>query len=415
MNADQRRKELLTIYQAALQAVNGRAAVRQHLQTQPINGACTLIAIGKAAEAMTLGACDALPGGIHGGLVISKPGHFAAEALAARGFATCAGGHPLPTPGSLEAGQRLLELLRGTTEKRLLFLISGGASSLVESPLAGLSLTDLERAGTWLLGSGLGIEAMNHVRKSLSGIKGGGLLQLIGERSVTALAISDVPGDDPAVIGSGLLVPDGGLANKVRQLALPDWLRAWVEQGLAQRRGLPASAPEIAIVASLEQAKAAAARQAEQLGHAVITHTEFVAGDAAKAGQRLAGALLLGPPGVHVWGGETTVRLPAQPGRGGRNQHLALAAALTLNGHADCALLSAGTDGSDGPTEDCGAVVDGGTLERAAALGRRADAALASADAGTFLAASGDLLQSGPTGTNVMDLILGLKQQRLTA
>ena len=134
----------------------------------------------------------------------------------------------------------------------------------------------------------------------------------------------------------------------------------------------------------------------------------MITGDAAETGRRLAQALLESPRGVmQVWGGETTGRLPARPGRGGRAQHLALSAALTLAGHDGVYLLAAGTDGSDGPGEDAGALVDGETLARGEVHAGRAVEALARADAGTFLEASGDLIQTGPTGTNVMDLIIG--------
>jgi glycerate 2-kinase len=156
-------------------------------------------------------------------------------------------------------------------------------------------------------------------------------------------------------------------------------------------------------------AKSAAAAAGRRVGLRVQLHEHPVEGDAALAGRRLARALLDGPRGLHVWGGETTVRLPDSPGRGGRNQHLALAAAIELAGHPDVLLMSAGTDGTDGPTDDAGAIVDGFTLERAGDAGLDAAASLARADSGSLLEASGDLIRTGPTGTNVMDLILGYR------
>jgi glycerate 2-kinase len=138
-------------------------------------------------------------------------------------------------------------------------------------------------------------------------------------------------------------------------------------------------------------------------------HSERLCGDAAAAGRRLAAELLDGPASVHIWGGETGVELPANPGRGGRNQQLALAAAEVLAGHDKVWLLAAGTDGSDGPGEDAGAVIDGGTLARGELDGLNAAACLHRADAGSFFEASGDLISTGPTGTNVMDLVIGLK------
>ena len=147
-----------------------------------------------------------------------------------------------------------------------------------------------------------------------------------------------------------------------------------------------------------------------QWGYRAALDSAFVAGDAIQAGTRLAQKLLQSEAGVvHVWGGETTVQLPPSPGRGGRNQNLALAAALVLKQCDNVWFLSAGTDGTDGPTEDAGALVDGGTIARGAAAGLDAMQSLAQADAGSFLEASGDLVHAGPTGTNVMDIILGLR------
>ena len=404
------RRLLLGLYRDALAAVDGKAGVERALRRRTIHGPVSLIAIGKAAGAMAEGACAALGAAVAGGLVISKAGHLDPERLARHGLEAMMGGHPLPTVESLAAGRRLLAFLEERGDAPLLFLISGGASSLVEVPAAGLGLAGLAQINRWLLASGLAITEMNLIRKAVSRIKGGGLLAWLGGRAVRALAISDVPGDDPAVIGSGLLVPAPALAAQVRGLDLPDWLRDWVEAGLSDRCAVSVRGAEIELVATLAQAKQAAVDQAARLGLAVHLHPGLVAGDAAEQGRALARALRVGAAGVHVWGGETTVRLPSDPGRGGRNQHLALAAALELAGGAGCYLLSAGTDGGDGPTEDAGALVDGTTVERAAGEGLDARDALRRADSGTLLAATGDLIHTGPTGTNVMDLMLGLRR-----
>ncbi len=407
--SESQRQRLLDIYARALAAVEGRAAVRDHLLSSPMGGPVQVLAVGKAAQAMALGACDALGDGVIGGLVVSKPGHLEPRRLASLGLEGLEGGHPLPTEGSLAAGRRLAAWLQQRPGEPLLFLISGGASSLLELPVAGLGLADLERVGGWLLGSGLDIGAMNRVRKTLSRVKGGGLLQWLGERPVRALAISDVPGDDPGVIGSGPLVPDPALAQTLEEVALPDWLAHWVRRGLQERGPVTLAGPPVELVANLDRARQAAAEAARALGLAVTLHERFVEGDAAERGVELARQLRQGATGVHVWGGETTVVLPPAPGRGGRNQHLALAAAQELAGSENLYFLCAGTDGTDGPTDDAGALVDGGTLERAALEGFDARSCLAAADAGTLLQASGDLIQTGPTGTNVMDLMIGLK------
>lgn len=405
------RRILLEVCAAALGRVEGRVSVDRALMARPAEGPTWACAMGKAAQSMMLGARDALGSSWRGGLLITKPGHLDPVMLERLGVESWQGGHPLPDECSLRAGDRLLRVLAELpSETRLLFLISGGASSLVECPVKGLGLTELRRINDWLLGSGLAIDAVNRVRKSVSLIKGGGLLSLIGDRLVRALAISDVPGDDPAVIGSGLLVPEPALAAGLADLELPTWLAEWVALGLAERGPPPPFGPRIELVATLAEALSAAADAGRQAGLPVSLHPAPITGDAALVGGRLARALLDGPPGLQIWGGETTVRLPPAPGQGGRNQQLALAAALELAGQTGVWLLSLGTDGTDGPTEDAGALVDGGTCQRIADAGLDAATALARADAGTALETSGDLIRTGPTGTNVMDLILGLRQ-----
>ncbi|MBK1722918.1 glycerate kinase type-2 family protein [Thiocystis violacea] len=404
------RQHLLALLGAGLAAVDGRRSTREALEARPIQGSTWICAVGKAAEAMALGAWDALGERPRGGLVITKAGHADERRLGALGIETLIGGHPIPDEGSLIAGQRLRTAIdRTPPETTLLILISGGASSLLECPVEGIGLPELARLNQWLLASGLPIEDMNRVRKSVSRLKAGGLLPVIGARPVRALAISDVPDDRIAVIGSGLLVPEPDLHDRVGPLALPDWAAAWVSRGLRTRGTLPPVGPEIELIATLAKAKSAVAVAAKRRGLNVWLHEETITGDAADLGRALAQALMGSAPGLHIWGGETTLRLPASPGRGGRNQHLALAAAIEIAGHADCLLLSLGTDGTDGPTEDAGALVDGHSLERAQLAGCDASAHLARADAGTLLEASGDLIRTGPTGTNVMDLILGLK------
>ncbi len=403
------RQSLLEIFNAALQAVDGRRCVRERLRQRPLKGQVSLVAVGKAAGAMVAGARDVLGEHIVSALVISKSGHLDSVSANLPGWELFEAGHPLPDGRSLVAGDRLIAFLQQEPQRALLFLLSGGASSLVESPIDGVGGDFLVRANHWLLGSGLAIGEMNRVRKALSRIKGGGLLHWVGDRPVTVLAISDVPGDEPGVIGSGLLTPEVITPDGMENFGLPDWLDSVVRQAIRQRRIYADHGPVIEIIANLGQAKVAAAREARKLGYRVKVVDEFVAGDAAAVGVRLADELKVAEPGVTVWGGETTVVLPPEPGLGGRNQHLALAAAGQLQGHDNLWFLSAGTDGTDGPTEDAGALVDGATLTRARNGGFDPDQALRQADSGSLLEASGDLVTTGPTGTNVMDLMLGLK------
>jgi hydroxypyruvate reductase len=191
-------------------------------------------------------------------------------------------------------------------------------------------------------------------------------------------------------------------------VALPDWLAGMVQAGLATA-ATTGTAPPLELVATLGDALEAAAERARAAGEHVHHHPGFLEGDAGEQGAALGDFLLGAPSGIHLWGGETTVRLPPDPGRGGRNQHLALALAGRIAGHGGLWCLAVGTDGTDGPTEDAGGLVDGGTWQRARDGGRDPEAALRAADSGTALEAAGDLVNTGPTGTNVMDLVIALK------
>ena len=247
--------------------------------------------------------------------------------------------------------------------------------------MPGVTLEQLARLAQLGLAAGRDIVTLNTERARYSQIKGGRLAARLGGRGGRALLISDVPGDDPAVIGSGILAP------------APD--------GDAIRRE---------VIASVDMAMDAVAEAARARGLTVRRATGRFSGDAARLATQFTHELALGEAQVRIWGGESTVQLPAAPGRGGRNQHLALAAARMIAGYPELALLAAGTDGIDGPTDDAGAVVDGETCGRIAVLGLDPDDSLRRADSGTALAAAGALLRTGPTGTNVADLVIGVKR-----
>jgi glycerate 2-kinase len=397
------RAHLTQVFHAALGAVDGRACVARALRGERVKPPCWAIAIGKAAAAMMRGALEA-SGAVQEALAITKAGHC----TDLPGVTCLEAGHPLPDRRSLAAGRALLAFLgRAPSSASFLFLISGGASALVECLPEGVTLADLARVNAWLLGSGLDIHAVNRIRRSLSLIKGGRLAHFLGGRDALNLLISDVPGDDPAVIGSGLLVPPTD-PQSFEGLHVPPWLARLLALGAPPVSGSLENI-RTRIVARPANARRAAADASRVLGYEVFEHGELLVGDAAAAGARLGSELREGSPGLHVWSAETTVRLPPRPGRGGRCQHLALSAALALRGCDGVVLLAAGTDGTDGPTEEAGAVVDGDTVARGEAAGLLAARSLEAADAGTFLAASGDLLRTGPTGTNVMDLILSLR------
>lgn len=402
------RQDLLTIFQAALDRVEGRRCVRESLQHDP--QPVSLIALGKAAQSMAQGALDALGDRVLDGLVISKAGHMDGALLNAAGLNCLEGAHPVPDERSLRAGRELVEFIQSRPKDRqLLFLISGGTSGLVELLHDGIDLGMLQRVNQWLLGGGLPIDAMNRVRKALSRIKGGGLIPYLQGRPARVLLISDVPGDDPGIVGSGLLVAEKGAPDRLEDLSLPGWLRAMLP-AVPGERATAADNVQVSIVASLSDAREAAAEKGRELGYAVNLHRAHLGGDVNIVGQRLAYELGDAWPGLYIWGGEPTVQLPEEPGQGGRNQHLALLVAAQIAGRQDICFLAAGTDGGDGPGEDAGALVDGGSVGRGKrVLGITPQVCLDRADSGRFLAASGDLIQTGPTGTNVMDLMIGLK------
>jgi len=244
-----------------------------------------------------------------------------------------------------------------------------------------VTLEDLQALNRAGLAQGIAIGELNARRLGISRIKGGRLAACLQGRAARALFISDVPHDDPAVIGSGLMGPASSGPDHVQRT----------------------------VVASIEQAVAAVAARARELGLSVHAAARRFDDSAVRLAARCAHELSLAAVQVCVWGGESTVALPPEPGRGGRNQHLALAAARLIAGHADLLLLAAGTDGSDGVTDDAGALVDADSCARVALAQLDADACLRRADSARALAASGDLVHTGPTGTNVGDLVIGLK------
>jgi hydroxypyruvate reductase len=409
-NMKQHRDHLLQIFNAALQSVNGRECVSGYLSNHPMSQSIYLVAIGKAAMSMTEGALEVLGERLIKALVITKYGH--GKGGDDPRVACMESGHPYPDSNSLCAGDHLLEFIQHCpADAQLLFLISGGSSSLVEKLPEGVDLAALERMNRWLLGAGYDIAQINHIRKRVSCIKGGRLAAQLNGRKALCLLLSDVVDDDPAVIGSGLLVPDKPKDIELDILELPHWLIDMLQCAppLPQGQEPCFDSIETHLLANNLKARQAATNKARELGYKVMMEEALVTGDAVEEGKRLAALLLNGSEGVYIWGGETTVVLPPSPGRGGRCQSLALAAAQVLARHQGVYLLAAGTDGSDGPCEDAGALIDGNTQQRGELHGLSLQQCLDGADAGRFLETSGDLLNTGPTGTNVMDLMLGLK------
>ncbi len=362
--------QAVTIWQAGVDAVDGYRATQVALAHQPCKPV-RILAVGKAAAAMTRAALDAC--GDVPALVVTKDGHGdglpdTVELIEAA--------HPVPNARSLQGGRALRQAVMDLPEQgELLFLVSGGASALAEDPVEGKTLADLAALNTRMLAQGLDIRAMNKQRRKISRIKGGRLLEYRISGSIRVLAISDVPEDDINVIGSGI------------GAALPE-------------RRFDYSAQ---IVASNTHARDAAAKAASAAGFACLDNHEALHDDinvlAAQIGARLRDM----PKGALILGGEPTVVLPENPGQGGRNQALALALAREIAGQPDLAVVVGGTDGTDGPTDAAGGIIDGTTW--------RADGAeaLLLANSGAWLEAHDSLLTTGPTGTNVMDLLIALR------
>lgn len=401
------RGTLLELAQESLAAVRGDRLVSHASAGGPDWPALDVLAIGKAAPAMLKGARDGFGERMRRALLITRRDYLTPALREDERVEVLGAGHPLPTEDSLAAGEHLLRWLQASADP-LLVLLSGGASSLVEVPAPGVTLDDLQRVNRRLLASGLDIHRINAVRKRLSRIKGGQLLQYLGGRTAQVWMISDVQGDEPADIGSGLLYPGGDGATDFSDL--PETLRELLNNTPATPES-PASVPEHRLLANLQTACTALVKAARERGLSVQVHDTELDDDAAETGQRLADTLERVSPGLHLWAGETTVKLPENPGRGGRNQHLALAAAIAMDGRRDRYLLALGTDGSDGSTDDAGALVDGGSIARGELAGLDAGVSLDAADAGTFLEASGDLVSTGPTGTNVRDIVIGMKTE----
>ncbi len=326
---------------------------------------------------MTLGALDRLQFDLPA-LVVTKHGHRDAELAARRDVDQIESAHPVPDQAGLDAGQRILDFVTtAPADSHLLLLISGGASALAEVLVPPNTFDDLIGLNRDMLARAMDIGAINARRREISRIKGGRLLSAYNGASVTVLAVSDVPGDELSVIGSGIGDPRLCDAGQVRT----------------------------AIVASNATARSFAAKQAERLGLDVVECREGLHGEIGAVVDDIAASMIDGGAGVYVFGGEPFLELPDEPGEGGRNQALALLAAKRISGSQHIAFVAAGTDGGDGPGEAAGGFVTDESWERTP----HGDEAIERANSGAWLRDSGGLIITGPTGTNVMDLAVGLK------
>ena len=418
------------IFRAALRAASPDEAVRgemQRIRTLYRDGdfrRLLTVGFGKASPSMAAALAESLGDLVDSGLVITKYGHSLAAAPAR--IAVREAGHPVPDSNGLRASEELIRLVRAADERTLIVpLISGGGSALLVAPQAGISLADKQQTTGLLLRAGADIGELNTVRKHLSRVKGGRLAETAFPATVVSLILSDVIGDRLDVIASGPTAADPTTYGEALAICeryrlsevVPPPVMALLRRG--DRGELPetpkAGSPfldrvENSIIGSNRQALEAAARAARECGLTVEILSAELTGEARETGRQLARQALTeagnksGDSGrCLLAGGETTVTVRG-PGKGGRNMELALAFAIEIEGRPGITLLSAGTDGTDGPTDAAGAIVDGGTVARARMLGLNPREFLDNNDSYTFFQTCGGLLVTGATGTNVMDL-----------
>jgi hydroxypyruvate reductase len=403
---------LRSAFQAAIDQADPKAAVARHMTalSHNANGRVIVIAAGKAAPAMLRGAMAQLGQNIEAICVTHKENQDRIENIP---FFNS--GHPIPDDVGLKATQMITEILaRTTADDHVIALISGGASALLPAPAQGISLADKQALNAALLASGLDIVEMNMIRQQVSTLKGGGLLRQAAPAHVSAYILSDVVGDDLRAIASGPTVAPLGTKTSARerlqQVGAWDTLPASITvhmQGPDVNDDLP-KATNTLVGSNRQSVEAAAAHLRPDFN--VIAIDDPLVGDVDTAAQTIITALdnqlPVSAPTAIVWGGETTVQLQGD-GRGGRNQEMALLVAQHLN---DCNptqgihFLSGGTDGRDGPTDAAGAIVDAGTWARITDAGLDPAALLANNNSYAALQASGDLLITGATGTNVADI-----------
>jgi len=405
---------LRRLFDAAIAAADPSVCVPPHLPPDD-GGRLIVVGAGKASAAMARAVEEHWSGPLSG-LVVTRYGH----GVPCERIEIVEAAHPVPDAAGEAAAGRILQLLSGlTADDRVLALISGGGSALLAAPAAGVTLAEKRALTSALLKSGASIAEINCVRKHLSAIKGGRLAAAAWPASVLTLAISDVPGDDPAVIASGPTVADPTTAVDALKvldfygIAIPADLRARLQSGELEtpKQGAPRlTNSEFRLIASPRQMLEAAAEEARRLGLTPLILGDAIEGEAREVGKVLAGiALSCGrhgfpaeKPCVLLSGGETTVTLKGG-GRGGRNTELLLGLALALDGAPGIHALAADTDGIDGSEDNAGAFVGSDTLRRARIAGLDIRSALAGNDAWGYFSALGDLLLTGPTRTNVND------------
>jgi hydroxypyruvate reductase len=407
---------LTSIFEAAVAAADPGKTIRDHLPPRPA-GRTIVIGAGKGSAQMAAAFEKAWDGPIDG-LVVTRYGY----ASPCERIEIIEAAHPVPDEAGLSASRRLLEKVSGLTEDDLVVaLISGGGSALLPSPAPGLTLADEIAVNQTLLTSGAPISVMNTIRKHVSTIKGGRLAAAAWPARVVSLVVSDIPGDDPALVASGpTIAGEGSRADalgfvETYGMALPEAVMAHLKspESEAPRVGDPRFARnEVHLIASAAVSLEAAAAEAKRQGVEAVILSDSIEGEAREVGGVHAAIARevasrdrpFRKPVLILSGGETTVTLRAKGGRGGRNSEFLLAFAIGIGGIEGIHALAADTDGVDGSESNAGAFADGSSVMRMRAAGIDAKATLAGNDAWTAFDAVGDLFVPGPTGTNVNDL-----------
>jgi len=436
MSLEKLRGDARAIFDAGLKAIDSIKAVKNHinrdgntLRVQGIEydvGAYEniyMIGMGKAAASMAKAVEDIIGDKLTAGIVNVKYGHT----VPLNKIKINEAAHPVPDDAGLKGSQEIIELLKKTGEKDLVIcLISGGGSALLPLPAGNLTLEDKQVVTKLLLECGADIHEINSIRKQISAVKGGRLAAFVYPSTLISLILSDVIGDDLDVIASGPTVPDTHTFHDCRNIIqkykldqrVPKSVIEYIEKGCSgEIEDTPKSDSPVfertqnAIVGSNILAVSAAKKKAEELGYNSLVLSTFIHGEtkevakvhAAIAKEIRSSGNPLKKPACIISGGETTVTIEGK-GLGGRNQEFVLAAALDIDGLNDVVILSGGTDGNDGPTDAAGAIADGTTISRANDLGLDAYKYLCENNSYNFFKPLGDLLITGPTNTNVMDL-----------
>lgn len=407
------REDTLRIIDEAIKAVYPENAVKKALESLENERRIKVLAIGKAAWRMAKAARESLKERISEGIVITKYGHSMENI---DGFEIFEAGHPIPDDNGIKATETALDMVKDLREEDLLlFLVSGGGSSLFELPAQNVELRNLIDITDQLLKSGATISEINAVRKHLSKVKGGRFAEIVKPAEIFSLVLSDVLGDKLDAIASGPAYPDFTTSQDALRIIRKYGIKLTSRVSSAMNNETPKSLEnvETKIIGSVFIACEAAKTAAEKLGYNSMILTATLDCEAREAGAFLGGIVReivsrdrpVKRPCAMILGGETVVQVKGN-GLGGRNQELALSAARGIEGLDNVVIASVATDGTDGPTDAAGGIVDGETLMRLGEKGIDGEEALDNNDSYHALEAAGDLLNTGPTGTNVNDLII---------